>query len=169
MKNKEVLILFKTHLDVGFTDYSESIIEKYLNTYIPNAIRVGYELKETDTPFIWTVGSWLINEALKRDADGSVERAVRDGILSWHALPFTTHTELMNTELFEYALDISESLDKRFGKKNNRCEDDRCSRTYNRYGSAYEQKRHKIYPYRCKSCDTHSADSLYLQMEKGRA
>ena len=24
MKNKEVLILFKTHLDVGFTDYSEA-------------------------------------------------------------------------------------------------------------------------------------------------
>ena len=117
MKNKEVLILFKTHLDVGFTDYSENIIEKYLNVYIPNAIKVGYELKDTSTPFIWTVGSWLINEALKKDADGSVEKAVRDGILSWHALPFTTHTELMNTELFEYALDISEGLDARFGKK----------------------------------------------------
>lgn len=117
MKNKEVLILFKTHLDVGFTDYSENIIEKYLNVYIPNAIKVGYELKDTKTPFIWTVGSWLINEALKRDADGSVEKAVRDGILSWHALPFTTHTELMNRELFEYGLDISTELDKRFGKK----------------------------------------------------
>lgn len=113
---KQVLILFKTHLDVGFTDYSANILQKYLKEYIPNAIKVGYELKNTDTPFIWTVGSWLIWQALKQDADGSVERAVRDGILNWHALPFTTHTELMSTELFEYGLSLSEKLDARFGR-----------------------------------------------------
>ncbi len=114
---KEVLIIFKTHLDIGYTDYSENIIGKYLNEYIPNAIRVGSELKNTDTPFIWTVGSWMINEALKYDKDGVVENAINDGILNWHALPFTTHTELMSRRLFEYGLDISKKLDKRFGKK----------------------------------------------------
>ena len=113
---KQVLILFKTHLDVGFTDYSANILQKYLKEYIPNAIRVGNELKGTDTPFIWTVGSWLIRQALKADADGSVERAVRDGILNWHALPFTTHTELMSKELFEYGLSLSGQLDVRFGR-----------------------------------------------------
>ena len=113
---KQVLILFKTHLDVGFTDYSANILQKYLKEYIPNAIRVGNELKGTDTPFIWTVGSWLIRQALKADADGSVERAVRDGILNWHALPFTTHTELMSKELFEYGLSLSGQLDARFGR-----------------------------------------------------
>ena len=115
--NKQVLVLFKTHLDVGFTDYSANILQKYLKEYIPNAIKVGYELKGTETPFCWTVGSWLIWQALKQDADGSVERAVRDGILNWHALPFTTHTELMSAELFEYGLSLSEKLDARFGKK----------------------------------------------------
>lgn len=118
MKNqKEVLIIFKTHLDVGFTDYAENIVNKYLNEYIPNAIKVGYELKDSSTPFIWTLGSWMIAKALENDKDGIVERAIKDGILNWHSLPFTTHTELMNKELFEYALTISEDLDKRFNKK----------------------------------------------------
>ena len=84
-KQKEVLIIFKTHLDVGFTDYAENIVSKYLNEYIPQAIKVGYELKDTNTPFKWTVGSWLIKLALENDTDGRIEQAIKDGILCWHA------------------------------------------------------------------------------------
>lgn len=114
---KEVLVLFKTHLDIGYSNYSEIIIDKYIKSYIPKAIALGYELKDTDTSFIWTVGSWLIEKALRCDSDGSVEGAIKDGIISWHALPFTTHTELMSKELFDYGLSISKNLDVRFGKK----------------------------------------------------
>lgn len=114
---KEVLVLFKTHLDIGFTDFAENVIDKYLNVSIPKAIKVGYELKGTSTPFIWTLGSWMVWEALKNDKDGFVDRAIKDGILTWHGLPFTTHTELMNKELFEYGLSISDKLDKRYNRK----------------------------------------------------
>ncbi|MBQ2614608.1 MAG: DUF5054 domain-containing protein [Clostridia bacterium] len=113
---KEVLIIFKTHLDIGFTDFSQTVMDNYLNVFIPNAIRVGNALKNTKTPFIWTVGSWLVWEALKRDTDGSVEQAIKDGIITWHGLPFTTHTELMNKELFAYGLSLSMRLDARFGR-----------------------------------------------------
>ena len=51
MVKKQVLVLFKTHLDVGFTDLAETVTERYLSVYLPNAIRVGNELKDTDTPF----------------------------------------------------------------------------------------------------------------------
>ena len=112
---KEILVIFKTHLDIGFTDYASNILQKYMNVYIPNAIRVGYELKDTDTPFVWTVGSLLVWEALKRDEDGTVAQAIRDGILRWHALPCTTHTELMSPALFEYGVSLSKRLDERFG------------------------------------------------------
>ena len=115
MAKKRVLVLFKTHLDVGFTDLAETVAERYLSVYLPNAIRVGNELKGTDTPFVWTVGSWLVWRALQKDADGTVERAIRDGILRWHALPFTTHTELMSPKLFAYGLSLSKKLDERFG------------------------------------------------------
>lgn len=114
---KELLLIFKTHLDIGFTDYAENIVRNYIEVFIPNAIKVGNELKGTDTPFIWTVGSWLVWEALKHDEDGSVQKAIEDGILVWHGLPFTTHTELMNTALFEYGLSLSDKLDERFGRK----------------------------------------------------
>ena len=115
-KMKDVLLIFKTHLDIGFTDLAQNVIRGYLDNYIPSAIQTGYRLKDTDTPFVWTVGSWLINEALKYD-DGTVNKAIQDGILTWHGMPFTTHTEIMSEKLFEYGLGISAKLDKQFGKK----------------------------------------------------
>ncbi len=114
---KEVYLIFKTHLDIGFTNNASVVIKRYLEEFIPNAIKVGNELKNTDTPFIWTVGSWLVNEALKHDTDGKVEKAIRDGIISWHGLPFTGYTEMMNETLFEYGLSIADKLNARFGKK----------------------------------------------------
>ena len=114
---KEVLVIFKTHLDVGYTDLGQAVVDKYLNEYVPRAISVARELEGTDTPFAWTLGSWMVDQALRYDSDGSVERAIRDGLLRWHGLPFTTHTELMSKELFEYGLSISRSLDERFGKR----------------------------------------------------
>lgn len=112
---KDILLIFKTHLDIGYTDFSKNVVERYINEFIPGAIKLGYELKDSDTPFVWTVGSWLIWEALKSD-DGTLEKAIRDGVIAWHALPFTTHTELMNEKLFSYGLSISKELDRRFSK-----------------------------------------------------
>lgn len=117
MKNiKHILVIFKTHLDIGFTDTSENIKNKYIHEYLPNAIKIGYELRNTNRKFVWTTGSWLIYEALKEDK-GSLASAIEDGIISWHALPFTTHTEIMSTELFTYGLSLSKELDQKFGKK----------------------------------------------------
>ena len=89
---KEVLLVFKTHLDIGYTDYAASIKEKYLTEYLPNAVRVARESKGSDCPFVWTTGAWLIEEALKVD-DGTLDAAIRDGLVTWHAMPFTVHTE----------------------------------------------------------------------------
>lgn len=113
---QDVLVIFKTHLDIGFCDLAEKVVKRYLDTFIPAAIKRGYELKSTDTPYIWTVGSWLIHEALKQDTRGTVEKAIRDGIIAWHGLPFTSFTETMSKELLEYGLSLSRSLDRRFGK-----------------------------------------------------
>ncbi len=113
---KDVYLIFKTHLDIGFTDLAENVVKNYLDNFIPNAIRRGYELRNTDTPYVWSVGSWILNEALKSDTTGVVEQAIRDGLIAWHGLPFTSFTESMSEELMDYALSISDKLDRQFGK-----------------------------------------------------
>lgn len=113
---RKVLVIFKTHLDIGYTDLAHTVRKQYLEDFIPKAIETAYRQKDTDCPFLWTTGSYLIREALEYDRDGSVERAIRDGLICWHALPCTTHTEYMNQELFRYGLEISQELDRRFGR-----------------------------------------------------
>lgn len=122
MKINKVLIVFKTHLDIGFTDYSNSVIEKYKKVFIPNAIKTADALRKnkSSASFCWTTGSWLIYEYLRTASPenrAALEEAIKNGDIRWHGLPFTTHTELMSAELFEYGLSLSARLDSRFGKK----------------------------------------------------
>ncbi len=116
-----VHVIFKTHLDVGFTDYARHVVDRYINQFIPDAITLAHAMKQNhpDEPFRWTVGSWLIYEYLERattEQRRQMELAIQDDMVAWHAVPFTTHTELMDATLFRYALSLSQELDKRFGK-----------------------------------------------------
>lgn len=54
------MVLFKTHLDIGFTELSKNVVNKYLNVFTMKAIEVGYKPKGTSIPFIWTLGSWMV-------------------------------------------------------------------------------------------------------------
>jgi len=121
---KKVLVLFKTHLDIGFTDFAANVVDLYMKSYIPSAVRTAKLLRESgkvdEARLIWTTGSWLIWEYL-RTHDGEEAEAVRQAIelgdISWHGLPFTSHIELMTSDLFEYGISLSQELDREFGKK----------------------------------------------------
>jgi len=114
-------LIFKTHLDVGFTNFAAVVIQQYFQRYIPSAIRLARQLRERGQGdrFIWTTGSWLIYEYLEQ-ADAArrreMEAAIVQGDIAWHALPFTTHSELMDADLFRLGLSLSQRLDARFGK-----------------------------------------------------
>ncbi len=112
---KKIFVIFKTHLDIGFTDFADTVVERYMKKYIPNAIRVAHEMRGEKERFIWTTGSWLIEKYLEEGEEKELlEDAIRNGEIRWHGLPFTTHTELMNQELFTYGLGISQKLNERF-------------------------------------------------------
>ena len=119
---RKILVLFKTHLDVGFTDFAGTVLQKYREEYIPGALRTARELRESGGKerLLWTTGSFLIWDYLRtasKEQQREMEEAVRAGDISWHGLPCTTHTELMNGPLFEYGMSLSGDLDARFGRK----------------------------------------------------
>jgi hypothetical protein len=117
-----VHLIFKTHLDIGFTNFSQDVFHQYFEKFIPQAIETARILREAGGKdrFIWTTGSWLIYEFLERadsKARSQMEAAIEAGDIVWHALPFTTHTELMDASLFRFGLSLSQRLDKRFGRQ----------------------------------------------------
>ncbi len=117
-----VLVVFKTHLDIGFTDLAETVRQRYIDRFIPNALETARNLRGRGGPerLVWTTGSWLIREFLdhaRPDQRLAMERGIEAGDIAWHALPFTTHTELMDRWLMEVGLGISARLDAEFGRR----------------------------------------------------
>ncbi|OCP02819.1 MULTISPECIES: DUF5054 domain-containing protein [unclassified Ensifer] len=123
MTEKRIHVVFKTHLDIGFTDHAEKIRQQYHERFIPQAIETGahFHNENPDEPmFIWTTGAWLIWDHLHSRSKQEVarlEQAIERGLIRWHALPFTTHTELMSPDLFGAGLSYAQELDRRFGLK----------------------------------------------------
>ncbi len=121
MPIKNVIVIFKTHLDIGFTDLARNVVARYFEHFIPSALRLAASCRaaDTDERFVWTSGSWLIYEYLEQASTAArreLERAVEAGDIVWHALPFTSHTELMTPELFRAGLRYSRELDARYGR-----------------------------------------------------
>ncbi|GAB1481815.1 hypothetical protein MASR2M78_06300 [Treponema sp.] len=119
---ERVHLVFKTHLDIGFTDLAEAVTERYLKYYIPEVITTANLLRQRGgrERLVWTTGSWLIASYLDSASAldrARLEEAIVAGDIVWHALPFTTHTELMDEALCDFGLSLSADLDKRFGRR----------------------------------------------------
>ncbi|MGN0516094.1 hypothetical protein, partial [Eubacterium sp.] len=91
---KKVFVVSKTHLDLGFTDYAETIRKKYIDSFIPSAIDLANQVNtESRKSFVWTTGSWILKEALENstaEQKESLINAIKAGNIVAHACPFTT-------------------------------------------------------------------------------
>jgi hypothetical protein len=122
MNLKQILLVHKTHLDVGFTDTAAAVTRQYLDRFIPAAVARAREMNPESGPprFVWTTGSWIIWKALRELPEGpraDLEEAIHRGWVVWHALPFTFHTELLSPELLRLSLRFGQDLDTRFNRK----------------------------------------------------
>lgn len=114
----EILVIFKTHLDLGYTDLAANVERRYMEEFIPHALDLAEAMKGSEENFVWTTGSWLISRYLEKSPDAArMEHAINEHLISWHALPFTMHVEMADSNLYEYGLSISKKLDERFGRK----------------------------------------------------
>lgn len=119
---REVYVVSKTHLDLGFTDFAHAVKQRYFEVFIPQALRLAHDLRHADSDirYVWTTGSWLLYHFLEQAAAGprkQMEEAIASGDIVWHGLPFTTHTELLDEATMRYGLSLSQRLDQRFGKQ----------------------------------------------------
>jgi hypothetical protein len=119
---KKVLVAFKCHFDAGFQDTQAAISQRFFKDFFPKAIQTASQLRASGGKerYVWTTGSWLLYEFLEQaspEERRTMEKAISDGDIAWHALPFTWQTELMTPSLIAGGLSLTQSLDKRFGRK----------------------------------------------------
>ncbi len=119
---ERVFVMFKAHLDVGYTHPEQEVLRLYFEEHIPRAITIAETLRERGDGqcLVWTVPAWLLYEYLEQAAAperARADRAIGHGDLAWHALPFTWYTELLDRSSVTASLGFSKRLDARYGRR----------------------------------------------------
>jgi hypothetical protein len=119
---RRVLVAFKCHFDAGFADTQAGVVQRFFKEYFPKAIQTASQLRNSGAKerYVWTTGSWLLYEFLEQASTEQrkvIEKAVVEGDIAWHALPFTWQTELMTPSLIAGGVGLSQALDRQFGRK----------------------------------------------------
>ncbi|MCD7774038.1 MAG: DUF5054 domain-containing protein [Clostridiales bacterium] len=118
---KKIIVVSKTHMDLGFTDYAENIKRMYIESFIPDAVKLADNINTSDKKsFVWTTGSWILKETLDKGTVKQREylkQAIERGHVVPHAMPFTVHTELLDEDTLDYGLSIADRLDVIRGRK----------------------------------------------------
>ena len=107
---KKIIAVFKTHVDIGFTDLAENVIESYKTT-MPKVVS---QTCEKFGDFKWTMPSWPITKALEANDNTLADELIKKGQLVWHGLPFTTHTEFCTEEELIRGVLIAKKLSDKY-------------------------------------------------------
>ena len=119
----EVIVVFKTHFDIGYTDLAANVVQRYRTSMIDDALKVvdANRSLPAEQQFAWTIPGWPLAKILDDwpgqtlDRKARVEQAFREGRFVVHALPFTTHTESLDPEDLVRGLGYASRLSRAAG------------------------------------------------------
>src|ERR1035441_1842041 len=65
---KTVYVIYKCHLDLGFTDTERAVVRTYFDKFLPQAMEVAQTLRAAggEERFVWTQSAWVIYEYLEQ-------------------------------------------------------------------------------------------------------
>jgi len=117
---EEVIVVFKTHFDIGYTDFAESVVRKYGSSMIEGALTnldASMEMPPEER-FVWTLPGWPMQQVLDRANPinkARVETALKNGNFVIHALPVTFETESSDLENLARCFQFSSDISKKYG------------------------------------------------------
>lgn len=119
---KKVVIVYKTHFDIGYSEMARNVVHNYRTTMLDNVLE--NVRRNADQPkarqFVWTIPGWPMRQILWEGQaparKAAIEDALRAGNLTIHALPFTTHTETFEGEDLIRGLTHASSIARKYGQ-----------------------------------------------------
>lgn len=119
----EIIVVCKTHFDLGYTHRVKDLLHYYRTTMIDRAL--GIMEASADLPpaqqFVWTSPGWVMERVLD-DWPGQtperrrrIETAFQSGKFVTHALPFSIGAELLEPEQFARGYVFADTISRRYG------------------------------------------------------
>ena len=61
---REIVVCFKTHFDIGYTDLVENVLKRYRTTFTDGALKLIEQSRRlpVDEQFVWTVPGWPLTQ-----------------------------------------------------------------------------------------------------------
>lgn len=119
---EEVIVVWKTHCDIGYTHPVPEVLNYYRNGMMDGALKLIDESASltVDKRFVWMLPAWVMERVLDENQDSArgirIEKAINEGRLVWHALPFTFESEAADLEELVRGLGSGTRLAKHFGQ-----------------------------------------------------
>lgn len=121
-KVTDVWVVFKTHFDLGFTDLPENVFRRYREEMMDKSLGI-IEKKTTlskEKQFAWTVPGWplyaqILGPLQSPERKARIEKAIKEGSIVVHGLPFTTYTESLDYEDLVRGLGYSSKISRTYG------------------------------------------------------
>lgn len=120
---EEVVVICKTHFDIGFTHRVKDIVNYYQTGMIDRAFKAmdtSADLPK-EQQFAWTLPGWVLSKTME-DWDGQdpvrkqkLEEKFRSGQIISHALPFTITSDNCGLEEMVRGLGFSSGLNRKYG------------------------------------------------------
>jgi len=122
-KVTDVWVVFKTHFDLGFTDLPENVFARYRGEMMDNALNIIEKnaSQPKEKRFAWTVPGWplyaqILGPLQNPERRARIEKAIREGSIVVHGLPFSMHTESLDYEDLVRGLGYSSMIARKYGQ-----------------------------------------------------
>ena len=117
---KKIILVFKTHFDIGFTDLAEHVVRQYAGPMLRDVIETCRATEGLGRlRYVWTMPAWPlwhISEHCEPELRPELERLIEKGQIVWHGLPFTSHTDFCAPEEYVQGLQYARRLSERYRK-----------------------------------------------------
>ena len=116
----DIVVVFKMHVDIGYTNWAEGVLQKYSNEMLDETLRsidATSELPRSEQ-FVWTIPGWPLKympDHCSPENKVRLQKAILDKRIVPHALPVTFETEASDLENLVRGLGITSEINKTFG------------------------------------------------------
>jgi len=120
---EDIIVVCKTHFDIGYTHRVKDLMSYYRTTMIDRALDIMDNSKTlpSEQQFVWTSPGWVLQKVLEDWPGQTPERrrrlnaAFMSGKFISHALPFSIVAELVEAEEFARGYAFADTVSRQYG------------------------------------------------------
>ncbi len=120
---KEIIVIFKTHFDIGYTHRVKDVVQYYRTDMIDKALDIMDKTRDLPKAqqFTWTAPGWVMAKVLENwpgqtpERHRRLEEAFKSGRFVSHAMPFSVQSQILFPEDVARSYESSSFVSRKYG------------------------------------------------------